>query len=211
MAGHHHVANVPEPVGHPSDIPIVITVGDDSFQIPSSYLNSWLYKEKTQVTREMVLAILLDFSTMSLPQFPKVHNAYWANFVSLYQLLCFMVVVTQDGPKKLSFKSYKERYNQLTLEGSEDTTYKQEIHWRIYHNFTDMVEDYNSDGSMKHGASPVNLSNISHLNTFKHPKTCTLEHYINKRKIKENCEWDRKVGLNLDQVVQFGFIETKNI
>ena len=43
-------ANVPEPAGHPSDIPIVITVGDDFFQIPSNYLNSWLYKEKTQVT-----------------------------------------------------------------------------------------------------------------------------------------------------------------
>ena len=54
-------ANVPEPAGHPSNIPIVINVSDDSFQIPSSYLNSWLYKEKTQVTREMVLGILLDF------------------------------------------------------------------------------------------------------------------------------------------------------
>ena len=133
-------ANLPDTAGHPSDIPIVITVGDDKFQIPSNYLNSWLYKENTQVTREMVLVILLDFSTMLLPEFPKVHNAYWVNFVSLFQLLCYMVVVTKEGPRKLSFKCYKEMYVKCTAEGSDDTVYKEEIHGWVYKNFRDMVD-----------------------------------------------------------------------
>ena len=132
---------------------------------------------------------------MLLPQFPKVHNAYWANFVSLFQLLCFMVVVTQDGPKKKSFKSYKEMYVKCTAEGSDDTVYKEEIHGWVYKNFRDMVDTYNSDGSTEEGASPVHLSNIPHLTIFKHPKTCTLEHYLNKRVIKENSEWKKTSSL----------------
>ena len=65
----------------------------------------------------------------------------------------------------------------------------------VHKNFRDMVDTYNSDGSTEDGATPVYSSNIPDLATFKCPKTCTLEHYLNKRDIKENCDWVKSSSL----------------
>ena len=143
----------------------------------------------------MVLVILLDFSTMLLPDFRKVQNAYWANFVSLFQLLCYIVLVTKDGPRKLSFKCYKEMYIKCVNEKSDDIVFNEEIHGWVHKNFRDMVDTYNSDGSTEEGATPVYSTNIPDLTAFKCPKTCTLEHYLNKRDIKENCDWVKSSSL----------------
>ena len=70
-------------------IPLIVHGPLPTFNVPDGSYVPWLFAEIIQVTKEMVLAVMLDFSSMILPETVLVRNAYWCNFVSVFSTSLF--------------------------------------------------------------------------------------------------------------------------
>ena len=157
-------------------------------KVPAGSYAPWLFKSKYSLKREMVLAMLLDFSSTTLPEDNGLLRSYWSNFLSLFQFLCFIVVETAETPAKKSFSTYLSKYKAAVNDNSSKVEFKEDIHGFVYFSFLSYVEEYN-DGVSDDAGEPIDLTGIPKKQDFIVPRYCTLELYINARVIVPSEHW----------------------
>lgn len=158
--------------------------------IPGGSYAPWLFDQKVSLSRETALAMLLQFSATRLPDDKGLIRSYWSLFLSLFQLLCFIVVETANRPSKKPFSTYVRNFKNAVSGNSKSSKveFKNGIHGFIYFSFLSYVEQYNA-GIVEDDLVTMNLNGIPCKKEFFTPRHCTLETYVNARCIVPEEHW----------------------
>ena len=157
--------------------------------LPKGNYSPWLFQKPITLSTKMALAILLDFSSVLLPDHKGIPRAYWSNWRNLFQLLCFIVLESRAKPLQRSLKHYLTLYNQAVTDGSSQVNATNDVHRMIYFSFVKLTEKYTHGMCNSQGYTPMGVANILKPEACFSPHRCTICEYMKPRYIVRDSCW----------------------
>ena len=175
---------------------------EEIFELDKGPYSPWLFDVPVSLTPQMIIALLLDYSTMILPESRNVCQVYWDRFRCLLYFYCFISEETKDSPKKKTLKTWIEIYNKMRDNSNTSVSHCDNLHGFIMKKFETSVVAFNHNRSNAYG-TPIGLKGLPEKAGWWHTSPpFNMMVYLNLRKIVPACEWDDQYHNRKDHICE---------